>query len=75
MHLVNGRWKHYGTVFTASGSEFETFVLDGLKSDSDDKKYVSGENIMVFVVPNGMHQGDKYLKVEQWNFDKNELFI
>ena len=34
--LVNGRWKHYQTVFTASGIDYETFVLDGLKSDSAD---------------------------------------
>lgn len=34
--LVNGRWKHYSTVFTAAGVDYETFVLDGLKSDSVD---------------------------------------
>ena len=33
--LYNGQWKLYSTIFTASGIENETFVLDGLMSDAD----------------------------------------
>ena len=75
IRLVNGRWKHYGTVFTASGADFETFLLDGLKSDTDDKKYVSGQHIQVFVVPNGAHHGTEIDEVQMWTRDTNELFI
>lgn len=32
--LTNGRWRKYSTIFVANGTDFETFVLDGLKSDS-----------------------------------------
>lgn len=34
INVFNGEWKMYGTVFTASGTENETFVLDGVQSDS-----------------------------------------
>jgi hypothetical protein len=75
VRLVNGKWKHYGTVFTASGSDFETFVLDGLKSDSDDKKYVAGGHIQVIVVPNGSVLGSEVKNASLWTYDPNELFI
>lgn len=75
VRLVNGRWKHYGTVFTASGADFETFLLDGLKSNSDEKKYVSGQHIQVFVVPNGKSHDGKIDEVQMWTRDPNELFI
>lgn len=39
----------YGTVFAASGVDNETFVLDGLKSDSNDRKFVSHNFIDIYV--------------------------
>ena len=77
--LVNGRWKHYQTVFTAAGIDYETFVLDGLKSDSSEEKYVANNGIQVFVIPNGvtsinnMSQDD--LDGVIWYNDPNEIFI
>lgn len=53
--LVNGRWKHYSTTFVATGIEYETFVLDGLKSDSADDMYIANNGIQVFVIPNGVN--------------------
>lgn len=61
--LYNGQWKLYPTIFTASGSENETFVLDGLLSDADQDKYVSHEFIDVFVKHFDESTG-------QWTFDK-----
>ena len=68
--LVNGRWKHYGTVFTASGVDYETFVLEGLQSDTKQEKYVANNSIRVFVVPNGSEKVDA-----DWYSDPNEIFI
>ena len=38
----------YPTIFTASGIEREKFVLDGIKSDTENGEYVAN-NIIVFV--------------------------
>ena len=34
--LYNGRWRMYNTVFTASGTKYETFTLTGVKSNAVD---------------------------------------
>jgi len=34
--LHNGKWKHYQTVFTPNGSDFETFVLPMVRSEMDE---------------------------------------
>lgn len=47
--FYNGKWHVYSVVFTASGLENETFVLDGLQSDSSEGKYVSGDFIRVAI--------------------------
>lgn len=73
--LVNGRWKHYATVFEAAGLDYETFVLDGLKSDSADEKYVANNGIQVFVIPNGVALTDVSQNEIMWSNDPNELFI
>ena len=41
VQLLNGRWKMYSHIFTASGVDNETFILDGLYSDSDASKFVA----------------------------------
>ena len=52
--LKNGIWKLYNTIFTANGSNYETFVLDNLKSDSDsDSPIVANGAIDVYVKRNG----------------------
>lgn len=74
--LYNGIWKMYGTVFTASGIENETFLLEGLKSDSDQNKYVAHDFIDVYV-----QHFDQTMNPPQWTFgkdswtmDKNGIF-
>lgn len=74
--LVNGRWKHYSTVFTASGVDYETFVLEGIKSDSEAEKYVANNGIEVFVIPNGVETYEQLDgEITRWYPDPNELFI
>ena len=66
--LVNGVWKKYSTSFTANGFDFETFILDGLKSDSEAEKYVGNNRIQVYVAePDGISSW--------WHCDQNELFL
>ncbi len=67
--MMNGKWKHYSTVFTASGSDYETFVLDGLYSDSDREMYVAHNKIQVFV------RKSEDQSLERWDNDPNEIFI
>lgn len=50
--LYNGRWKLYPQIFTASGSNYETFVLDGIESSSNDQKYAAHAFIDVYVKRN-----------------------
>ena len=70
--LYNGQWKMYKTVFTASGIDNETFVLDGLKSDSEGNQYVAHDFIDVYV---GTFNGDtQTFDKEQWDLDKNGIF-
>lgn len=71
--LLNGKWKMYGSPFTSSGSENETFVLAGVKSDSADKKYVANDYIKVVVLtPLG---NDEYSADMDWFLDRDELFV
>ena len=65
--LTNGVWKYYANVLVASGIDYETFILDGLMSDSSKKKYVANNKIQVFVESNG--------EFERWTNDPNEIFI
>lgn len=70
--LYNGEWKLYQTVFTASGIDFETFVLDGLKSSTEDDAYIANDYIHVWVDENTMHDNSS---ISKWMYDKNEIFI
>ena len=60
--LYNGIWKSYPTIFTASGLENETIILDSL-----DASKVAGEFVYVYVKSS---EG-----IKQWKYDKDELFI
>lgn len=72
--LYNGQWKLYPTVFTASGVENETFVLDGLMSDSDKGKYVSHEFIDIFIKHFDETTG-KWTFDKAWECDLNGIFV
>lgn len=61
--LYNGQWKMYNTVFTASGVENETFVLDGLMSDASRDKYVAHNFIDIFV--------QHYDGTGEWKFQRD----
>ena len=79
--FYNGKWQLYDTVFTASGTSHETFTLEGLKSDSANKKYVSGDFIRVVVGSlrdeGGMAYSDgkyRYSDIGDWINDSNGIF-
>ena len=55
--LYNGRWRMYNTVFTASGTKYETFTLTGVKSSVVDQQYAAHGFIEVYV-----KRGDAFLK-------------
>ena len=60
--LYNGIWKSYPTIFTASGLENETIILNSL-----DASKVAGEFVYVYVKSS---EG-----IKRWKYDKDELFI
>lgn len=50
--MMNGKWKRYNQIFTATGDEFETFTLDGIGSKITDPygaKSVANGMIDVYV--------------------------
>lgn len=61
--LTNGVWKKYANVLEASGVDYETFILTGLKSDSSTDDYIANGKIQVFV--EDADTGD----VERWDCD------
>lgn len=65
--LHNGRWQLYPTIFTANGSNYETFVLTGVKSNSDTYDYAAHGYIDVYVKRNG-----KFLKFKGLT---DEIFV
>lgn len=69
LQVINGRWRLYGTTFTANGTDYETFILDGVQSDSEAKKYVATNKIQVVV--KSIETG----KYDRWDPDQNEIFI
>lgn len=72
--LYNGQWKLYPTIFTASGIENETFILDGLMSDASKNKYVSHEFIDIFVKHYDETKNKWYFD-KAWECDLNGIFI
>lgn len=68
LDMYNGIWKLYSTVFTASGTDYETFTLTGVKSDSSTSQYVSHKHIKIFV-----ESGDEIQ--DDWQYDFNEIFL
>lgn len=68
--FYNGLWKLYPTIFTSSGEAFQTFVLTDLRSDSNDKRYVSESMIHVYV--RDLNNQDKFV---QWTATSDGLFM
>lgn len=68
--LYNGVWNMYSKTLVASGEENETFVLEGIMSNSSAAKpsYVATNFIDVYVKPAGG-------KWEKWKNDPNGVFI
>ena len=56
--LHNGMWKHYQTVFTPNGSDFETFVMPMVRSEMDEQKYATTTHIFAVEVVGGADEGD-----------------
>lgn len=49
VQMVNGQWKMYNQVLVASGTAYDTFILDGLRSDAENNKYVVWPYIDVYI--------------------------
>lgn len=77
MPFYNGRWRAYGTVYTASGAENEVFVLDGVQSDSAAGRYVPGDFVRVVVGSMYSDSGEavgEYTYDVTWQNDRNGIF-
>lgn len=69
--MYNGKWKLYDTVFVAEGVDWETFVLNGIRSDSSTGNYVANNFVHIYVAePNG----DSYNDPEQYFMTDEGLF-
>lgn len=55
--LLNGQFKLYPEIFTASGTENEIFILSELKSDSEDNQFVDNDHFKVFIKRNDQFIG------------------
>lgn len=71
--LYNGRWKLYNTVFTAQGTDWETFTLNGLRSDMFSNEYVANNYIHVYVV-SPTTDADGTVKIQRYNMTDGGLF-
>jgi len=72
--LYNGKWKLYNTVFTTEGTDWETFVLNGLRSDSATGNYIGNNFIHVYVVNPGGQIERYYMTDEGLLKTRNEFF-
>jgi hypothetical protein len=60
--MYNGRWQLYDTIFVASGSEYESFVLQNIRSDI---KNANGD-LNQLIANNGIH-----VYVRHTHYDEN----
>lgn len=76
--MYNGKWRLYDTVFVAEGTDWETFVLNGIRSDASTGNYVANNFIHVYVAePRGEEYGDPeqfYMTDEGLFKARNEFF-
>lgn len=71
--LYNGRWRLYNTIFTAQGNDWETFTLNGLRSDIFTNEYVANNYIHVYVVPPTVNE-DGTMNIQRYNMTDGGLF-
>lgn len=57
--LHNGIWKRYQTVLTPNGSDFETFVLNMIRSEINEQKYATTSHMFAVEVLKKYVDGDK----------------
>lgn len=72
LKMVNGRWKYYNNPLIASGTDFETFVLDQIESDIENKKFVGNGYVDVYVETVG-GKITQYIKTEDELFSNNNI--
>lgn len=66
--LYNGKWKLYPKVFTASGSDYETFVTTDIGSDIEEERFAANNKIKIYVKnSSGEYETD-------WTVSDKELF-
>lgn len=71
--LYNGRWRLYNTIFTAQGTDWETFTLNGLRSDIFTNEYVANNYIHVYVIPPDV-DNDGATRIIRYNMTDGGLF-
>lgn len=73
--LYNGRWRLYNNVFTAEGTDWETFTLNGLRSDSSTNNFVANNYIHVYVSEPNTQTFHRYNMTDGGLFkSRNEFF-
>ena len=70
--LYNGRWHLYNTIFTAQGNDWETFTLNGIRSDMFTNEFVANNYIHVYVV--SPEDKDGKVQIRRYNMTDGGLF-
>lgn len=70
--LYNGRWRLYNTIFTAQGNDWETFTLNGIRSDMFTNEFVANNYIHVYVV--SPEDKDGKVQIKRYNMTDGGLF-
>lgn len=70
--LYNGRWRLYNTIFTAQGNDWETFTLNGIRSDMFTNEFVANNYIHVYVV--SPEDKDGKVQIRRYNMTDGGLF-
>ncbi len=70
--MYNGIWKLYSTVFSGNDQEYQTLLLDGLKSDSLNQNFVASEFIHVYVQDDTGNL-KKWTRTDQGVFTDNKV--
>ena len=79
--MYNGRWQLYDTIFVASGSEYESFVLQNIRSDiknanGDLNQLIANNGIHVYVQHTQYDEnGDEQKSLTQFEVVDEELFL
>lgn len=76
VQMYNGKWKLYNQVLVATGSEFETFVLSNMQSDSSQNKYVAYPHVVVYAkhTDDNAITWEKYTRVENLYSNDSSIY-